>query len=188
MHTDIIVPAGETMFIPVLWTGKETEITYQITLAGKGATIKFLALLIGKKSDVIRLKTTVRHAAPETKSEVIIKSALQNSATVHFEGLVKIDPGAKGTHAWLAAHILLLSERAKGLAIPSLEIEENDIKAGHATTVGRVNELELFYLMSRGISKGQARLLIVQGFLQSVIDTFPADLQTKAQKELFIYE
>ena len=103
---------------------------------------------------------------------------------VDINGLVKIEKGAKGTNAWLAAHLLLLSEKAKGKAIPSLEILENDIKAGHATTVGRINDLEMFYLMSRGLPKKVAKSMIVTGFLQSMISQFPKQLAGKAAKAL----
>ena len=61
---------------------------------------------------------------------------------------------------------------------------ENDIKAGHATTVGRVNDLELFYLQSRGLSEKTAKTLIVQGFLNSMLQEFPKDLSERAKKEL----
>lgn len=183
----ISVDQNEQRIIPLLWTGKENEISYEINLNGKGASVVFLALLLGKKAQTLNLKTNVYHNHPETKSEVIVKGALTDLAQVNFEGLVKINKGAKGTNAWLAAHILLLSEKAKGQAIPSLEILENDIKAGHATTVGRVNDLEVFYLMSRGISKEIAKKLIIEGFLSSMLGSFPEDISKKARKELVSY-
>ena len=180
----IVVKAHEEKIISLLWIGKETELSYDIRLAGRGASVKFLGLLLGKQQQSLALKVLVTHQAPETKSEVVIKSTLTDSAKVDISGLVKIEPGAVGTNAWLAAHLLLLSEKAKGVAIPSLEILENDIKAGHATTVGRLNDIELFYLMSRGLSRQTAKHLVVQGFLQSMIDQFPPVLAKKAGKEI----
>lgn len=180
----VIIKENEQKIIPVLWTGKETELSYDITLGGRGASVKFLGLLLGKEQQSLSLKVLVTHQAPETKSEIVIKSTLTDSAKVDISGLVKIESGAVGTNAWLAAHLLLLSEKAKGIAIPSLEILENDIKAGHATTVGRLNDMELFYLMSRGLSRQTAKQLVVQGFLQSMIEQFPQALAKKAGKEL----
>jgi Fe-S cluster assembly protein SufD len=133
------------------------------------------------------LKTNIYHQKPNTYSRVIVKGALDDSAYINFDGLVKIEPGAKGTNTWLAAHILLLSKQARGRAVPSLEILENDIKAGHATTVGRVNDLELFYLMSRGLSEKVSKSLIVHGFLSKIINEFPDELATNAKKELERY-
>lgn len=180
----IIIKKNEEKIIPVLWTGQEKELSYDIHLAGDGAKITFLALLLGKKNDKVHLQTNIHHDSPNTQSRVIVKGALTDTASINFDGLVKIEPGAKGTNAWLAAHILLLSDKAKGRAVPSLEIIENDIKAGHATTVGRVNDLELFYLQSRGISKKEAKSLIVQGFLANILNEFPSDISSSAQKQL----
>ncbi|HSW47527.1 MAG TPA: SufD family Fe-S cluster assembly protein [Candidatus Saccharimonadales bacterium] len=182
----VVVKKNEEKIITVLWTGEETEVSYDIMLTEPGASIKFLGLLIGKDTQSLNMHVTVTHEAPQTTSKVIIKSALTDSAKVDIEGLVKINPGAKGTNAWLAAHLLLLSEKAKGRAVPSLEILENDIKAGHATTVGRINDMEIFYLMSRGISRQTAKSLIVEGFLQEMISQFPDNLAKKAQLELTI--
>jgi Fe-S cluster assembly protein SufD len=183
---NVIVKKNEEKIITLLWTGDETELSYDIRLSEPGASVKFLGLLIGKETQSLNLHVTVSHQAPQTSSKVIIKSALTESAKVDIEGLVKIDKGAKGTNAWLAAHLLLLSEKAKGRAVPSLEILENDIKAGHATTVGRLNEMEIFYLMSRGLSRQTSKALIIGGFLQEMIEQFPKNLAELAKKELAI--
>ncbi|HEX8931539.1 MAG TPA: SufD family Fe-S cluster assembly protein [Patescibacteria group bacterium] len=180
----ITIKKNEEKVIPLLWTGEETELSYDIKLAGVGAKIIFLGLLLGKANQSLNLQIKVEHQMPQTTSNVVIKGALTESSKVEIDGLVKINPGAKGTNAWLAAHLLLLSEKAKGKAVPSLEILENDIKAGHATTVGRINDLEMFYLMSRGLSKDTAKKLIVEGFLQEMIGNFPKKLADKAGKEI----
>lgn len=187
MQQEIIITESEHRLVPLLWTGSETAMTYDIHLAGTGAQVTLLGLLLGDQSSEVLIKTNVFHEAKETRSEVIIRGALTDAAKVNYEGLVKIEPGAKGTNAWLAAHLLLLSDQAKGRAVPSLEILENDIKAGHATTVGRVNDVEMFYLMSRGLSRTKAKSLIIEGFLSSLLHRFPTELQAKATKELANY-
>ena len=184
---DIVVKKNEEKIIPILWIGEETELIYSIKLSERGASVKFIALLLGKENQSLSLKVTVEHNAPETKSNVVIKSALSDTAKVDIDGLVKIEQGAKGTQAWLAAHLLLLSEKAKGRAVPSLEILENDIKAGHATTVGRINDMEMFYLQSRGLNKEMAKRLIVEGFLQEMIMQLPEKLADKARNYLLSF-
>lgn len=164
--------------------GEETELAYNIILAGEGASITFLGLLLGKEDQGLKLKIFVDHQAENTKSNVIIKGVLCDTSHIFFDGLIKIENGAKGTDAWLAAHLLLLSQKARGIAVPNLEILENDIKAGHAATVGKINDLELFYLMSRGLSEEKAKELIVQGFLDSMISQFPKKLAEKAQQNI----
>jgi Fe-S cluster assembly protein SufD len=187
MTEEIIIKQNEELVLPILWTGEETQMHYDIKLAGKGAKITLLALLLGRETQKVDLKTKISHQGQQTTSKIIVKGALNDSAAIFFDGLVKIEPGATGTNAWLAAHILLLSNKAKGIAVPSLEILENDIKAGHATTVGRVNDMELFYLMSRGLSERAATSLIVQGFLNSMLEEFPEKIADQARKELDKY-
>jgi len=181
---EIIVKENEELVFPALWTGEEKELVYNILLKGKGASAKFIGLLLGKEDQSLKLNITVFHQAENTTSEVIIKSALKDTASVYFDGLIKIESGAKGTNAWLGAHLLLLSQKARGIAVPNLEILENDIKAGHAATVGKINELELFYLMSRGIPEEKAKNLIVDGFFESLITQFPQRMQEKARANL----
>jgi Fe-S cluster assembly scaffold protein SufB len=181
---EIVIKENEERILPILWMGEETQMSYDIVLAGNGAKITLLALLLGRNLNKLDLKTNIYHQKPNTQSRIIVKGALSDSANINFDGLVKIEPGAHGTNAWLAAHILLLSKQARGRAVPSLEILENDIKAGHATTVGRVNDLELFYLMSRGLSEKDSKSLIVQGFLNSMLEEFPTELANKVKREI----
>ena len=137
---EIILKENEERILPVLWIGEEVQMSYNIQLAGNGAKITLLALLLGKNLDKLDLKTNIYHQKPNTQSRIIVKGALSDSANINFDGLVKIEPGARGTNAWLAAHILLLSKQARGRAVPSLEILENDIKAGHAfVQIGRAH-------------------------------------------------
>ena len=164
---------NEEVFLPIIWRGEEAVMEINVNLVGDGSKIRILGLLIGKKTDHLDIKLKVSHTGRDTQSEIVFKGVLENESGVNFEGLVKINKNAKKTNAWLAVHLLLLSDKANGRAIPSLEILENDIKAGHATTVGKVNDLEMFYLQSRGLSKKLAKQLIVEGFLKSVMDQMP---------------
>lgn len=176
----ITVKKDEQKVIPLLWLGESPEIDYEIDLSEPGASITLWGLLIGKGSQDVRLNIKVTHSAPNTTSQINVKSALYDQSRTHVNGLIKIDRGAKNTDAWLAAHIMLLSDKATGEAIPNLEIIENDIKAGHATTIGRIDELQLFYLMSRGFDRQSARAMIVHGFLQDTIERLPKDMRVKA--------
>src|SRR5579859_6606423 len=109
MQKKIIVKKNQEIVLPILWTGEKTQLTYTIKLVGVGAKIIVLALLLGKDTQKLDLKTSIYHQSPQTTSKIIVKGALNESASINFDGLVKIEPGAKGTNAWLAAHILLLS-------------------------------------------------------------------------------
>jgi Fe-S cluster assembly protein SufD len=172
MHK-IIINKSEEKLIPIIWKGKEKNIDYDILLTKEGASLKLLMLLIGKKNDIVKISVNVTHEKPQTKSEIIVKGVLKDDCSIDFNGLVKINKGSKLSSAWLSANLMLLSNTAKGRAIPALEILENDVKAGHAATVGKVSETEMFYLMSRGLPKTRAKKIIIQGFLNSLLEQFP---------------
>jgi Fe-S cluster assembly protein SufD len=87
-----------------------------------------------------------------------------------YSGWVHVRPGAQKTNAMQTSRTILLSEGAFGRSIPNLEIEANDVRCGHAASVGPVEEEQLFYLMSRGISRADAERLIVFGFLNEVLE------------------
>ena len=184
MSKKIVVGQNEKKLIPIIWTGKENTLDYQIRLVGRGAEVSYLMLLVGTNATKLKLNTTVVHESPNTNSRIIIKGILDNSSGVDFEGLVKINKGAKKSNTQLAAHLLLLSDKAKGRVVPNLEISENEVKAGHAATVGKINEMQLFYLMSRGLSKKSSTKLIIQGFLENIISEFPVDEAAKIRKKL----
>ncbi len=184
MIKNIIVKENQKRVIPVIWTGEESELNYQIRLAGRGADVVLLMLLLGSGNSTITVKTNVVHESPNTKSRIIVKGALNDASRADFEGFVKIERGAKQSNTWLASHLLLLSDSAGGRAVPNLEIIENDVKAGHAATVGKVNEIELFYLMSRGLSKEASTKLLIQGFLESLLSEFPLKDAVSARKKL----
>ncbi len=173
MVKKIIVKNAEEFFLPLIWTGEENEIKYDIDLNKEGSSIKLLMLIIGSNNNWADVDIKITHKKPNTKSSVIVRGVLNDASRINFNGLVKIDKGSALSNAWLAAHLLLTSDMAKGRAVPSLEILENDVKAGHATTVGKIDESEIFYLMSRGIKEKQAKQIIVQGFLQGLLNDFP---------------
>jgi Fe-S cluster assembly protein SufD len=119
---------------------------------------------VANNDDVVRVSVRVRHLAKNTKSRIVVRGVLFDKAQAEVKLLTKIDPGATGSDAWTEARLLLFDE-ARGIAVPDLEILENEVKAGHAASVGRVSEEEMFYLMSRGLPRKTAVKLLVEGFL-----------------------
>ncbi len=94
---------------------------------------------------------------------------LKGSSTSVYRGLIRIEKQGQQTNSYLSNHILKIGERSLGNSIPALQIEANDVKASHGATVGQVSEEHLFYLMSRGLSRGDAESMITQGFLEPII-------------------
>lgn len=144
-------------------------------LAGPGASAELLGLFFGDDDQVFDHRTEQDHVAPNCTSDLLYKGALRDHARAVFSGWVHVREGAQKTEAMQTSRNMVLSEHAKADAIPNLEIEANDVKCGHAASVGPVSPDELFYLQSRGIPRDAAEQLIVSGFFQQVLDRIAID-------------
>src|SRR3989344_4477506 len=186
----VTLKENEEKIIPLVWTSGSGEISVKATLAGRGAKLNLIGAFFLADKDQVKLNVNIDHLAPDTSSDTLIKSVLTDRAVGSFYGLVSIKKGAENTDTFFREDALLLSDTAKAEAIPSLEIDENEVKAGHASTVGPVDPEMLFYLMSRGITQKEARKLIVQGYLYVVLQQLPQkekdNLETFLQKEFNI--
>jgi Fe-S cluster assembly protein SufD len=140
----------------------ETDIT------GRGANARVTGAYVGHGSQHIDYDTTQEHAAPDTTSDLAFRGILRDRATAVWSGMIRVDPGAQRTDAFQENRNLILSDGAHADAIPGLEIEANDVRCTHAATVGRIDAEQLFYLMSRGLERGEAERLLVGGFLEVI--------------------
>lgn len=163
----ITVLKNQTKLIPVELVGSRR---LDVVLAGENASVEVVGLVMGKGGDEKSLEAYITHAAPNTKSNVNVRAVLRGKSSFDFRGNVKIEKGAKGSNAYLRSDALLFDDAKMGDDTPALEILEPDVKAGHAATVGKVDEQMLFYLMSRGLSKKQAESMLVEGFVQPVLE------------------
>ena len=114
--------------------------------------------------------TLQEHQAPNTTSDFAFKGALRDEASAVWRGMIRVEPDAQKTNAYQENRNLMLSPTTHAVPIPGLEIMANDVRCTHGATVGRVDREQLFYLMSRGLSRGEAERLIVRGFFQNILD------------------
>ena len=105
----------------------------------------------------------------------MVKGVLNDSSESVFRGLIKILEKAQNTNSYLSNHSLILSDNAVSNTIPALEIDANEVKASHGATLGRPDDLEIFYLMSRGLSKDKAKKMIVEGYFSPILDSITID-------------
>src|SRR4030066_1910594 len=169
----ITLKENQEKLLPLMWTTGSGEILVDAKLIGRGAKLNIVGAFFLADKDQVKLNVNIDHIAPDTNSDTLIKSVLTDRAVGSFYGLVSIRKGAKNTDTFFREDALLLSDPAKAEAIPSLEIDENEVKAGHASTVGPVDEEQLFYLQSRGINQKEAKRLGVRGFLFPVSEKLP---------------
>lgn len=186
----IVVSKDQNRVIPLMVSeGQRLE----VVLAGENASVEVIGLVLPARSyfdasgsirtrvkerssagkgqtDDRSLEIYITHAAPNTKSDVKVKAVLTGRSTFAFRGNVKIEKGAKGADAYLRSDVLLFDQAKMGDDTPALEILEPDVKAGHAATIGKVDEQMLFYLMSRGLSRKQAEKMLVEGFVEQMME------------------
>jgi Fe-S cluster assembly scaffold protein SufB len=182
----VTLKENEQKIVPLVWVNGSGEISVNARLVGRGAKLNLVGAFFLSNNDEVKLDINIDHAAPDTNSDMLIKSVLTDRAIGNFYGLVKIKKGAKNTDTFFREDALLLSDTAKAEAIPSLEIDENEVKAGHASTVGPVDEEQLFYLQSRGITHKEAKALVVRGFLHPVLGKLPRDWKNPSKSSLIV--
>lgn len=145
------------------------NINWEVNLNGRGASINIQNLLLSSKNESQSISCHLTHHAPNTNADMNLIGAASDQGVVKLNGLATINQGMKGSNAFQTLKGIILSEKAQIDVNPILIIDEFDISAGHAATVGKVDEEQLYYLQSRGLDKISATKLIVKGFLTPVI-------------------
>ncbi len=123
----------------------------------------------------IDISTFIHHLAPDTTADILINGALKERSRSVFQGMIKIEKKAQQTDAYMANHNLILSDKARADSIPRLEIEADNVHATHGVSIGQIDEEQLFYLMSRGISMEDSKDMIVDGLFEAVLQKIKTD-------------
>jgi len=142
-------------------------------LKGSGSTTEIVGLFFADQTQHLDLDTLQDHAAPHTTSELLLKGVIRDRARTVYQGLIRVHKDAQGTDAYQANRNLLLSDQAHADSIPSLEIENNEVRCTHGATVGQIDEEHLFYLMTRGLTRKEATKIMIDGFFMQVIERIP---------------
>ncbi|MEK0314330.1 Fe-S cluster assembly protein SufD [Cohnella sp. 56] len=144
-------------------------------LKGNGSTSDAKIITVGTGKQRMSLTTGAVHFGLSTESDMITRAVMKEEGTAVINGVTKIEKGATRANGQQTEKVLMLSPKARGDANPILLIDEDDVKAGHAASVGQVNAEQVHYLMSRGISKTEAERLIIYGFLDPVVSEIPLE-------------
>ncbi len=155
--------------------GKLSRTDLDVLLKGSNTRSENYVLFFGRGDQHLDINTNALHEAKNTNSQTMVKGGLKEDSTSVYRGKIKIDRDATQSDANLSERVLLLSDRAHSYAVPSLEIENNEVKAGHGIAVSQVDDEQLFYLMSRGLKRIDAEKLIVQGFFEPIIQLIPVN-------------
>jgi Fe-S cluster assembly protein SufD len=149
---------------------KNGKIRIQNDLNGPGATSRVTGAYFADGEQHLDYDTFQEHIAPSTESDFAFKGALREHAHSVWRGMIRVEQDAQKTNAYQENRNLLLSPDAHADSIPGLEIMANDVRCTHGATLGRVDRDQLFYLMTRGLTRSEAERVIVRGFFQDVLD------------------
>ncbi|MCQ4086912.1 Fe-S cluster assembly protein SufD [Saccharibacillus sp. JS10] len=207
----IAMDGAKVQYATVHQFGKEvTDISYRRALLGNDADIEWIVgemndgdtiadtatslngngthsdakiIAIGSGSQKINYTTRAVHFGKSSESDMFTRAVMREEAQAIINGITKIEHGATKANGQQTEKVLMLSPGARGDANPILLIDEDDVMAGHAASVGKVNPEQVYYLMSRGISKLDAERLIIYGFLAPIIAEIPLELlRTRLQR------
>lgn len=141
-----------------------------IRLVGTNARATVLGMITGSKTANIHIRTLQHHIAPQTTSDLLIKSVLSGESSSKYEGSITVDRVAQKTDAYQRNENLLVSSGARAVSSPALEILANDVRCTHGAVVKTIDSAEMWYLESRGIDRMRARNMISEGFLFSTLE------------------
>lgn len=157
------------------------NVTY---LVGNNSAVYPKTVTVGRGKQIENFTTKTVHIGMDTESLILQHGVQKENATSIFNAVGKIENGATRSNAEQESRVLMLSKNARGDANPILLIEEDEVTAGHAASVGRVDPMQLYYLMSRGITRSEAERLVIHGFLAPVVNQLPIDSVRKQLTEL----
>lgn len=176
---------AKLFYILAINKGNKKPATIRFELNGEGASLEMIGVLYGKNKENFLFKTETIHNGHHTYGHINMKGIMDEEAKTDYFGMIRIPKGIRGADAYLSHHTLLLSKKASARTVPSLEIEANDLKAGHSASVGQIDEEVLFYMMSRSLEESLARKLLIEGFLEGLLQKIPdAFLANSARKAI----
>jgi len=157
----------EVTMVTVLKKGWHGTKKFTLNLSASCATFQWFIFVFGFDNSAFSLDLSINHRAPDTVSRIYARSVLHDSASVRCSATSTIYPNAHHADTYLSFRTLLLSPNAHTRTVPSLEILTKDVTAGHAASVERFSQQDLFYLQTRGIDERSARNVLTQSFLSA---------------------
>jgi len=153
--------------------GRLTKAFLELDIDGQGGNGRMSGFFFADDRQMFDLDTQQNHNAPLTNSDLLYKGAARDHARTLWQGMIKSLPGMQRIDGFQACRNMLLSDEARMDAIPGLEIEADDVMCSHAATFGTLEEAPLFYLMSRGIPRPEAELMVIKGFFDELLERVP---------------
>jgi Fe-S cluster assembly scaffold protein SufB len=174
-HRSAVVGRGATLRWALAQLGtRVVRSRIDSLMEGDGSTVEQVEIVFGGSDQLFDLTSYATHIGRDTTGNILAKGVLAEKSRAYFKGLAAIQVSAHGTDSYIGEYGMLLGRGARSVAIPSLEIDQPDCRrVAHASAVGPIDEAEIFYLMSRGLDREEARKYIVLGYLEPVVARVP---------------
>jgi len=145
----------------------------ECSLEGPGSEAFLNGVYLSRERQHMDIRTVQRHRAPSTTSRAFYKGALKDRSRAIYQGLIEVTPQAAKTDAYLTDRNLILNDGARADSIPSLRIDTNDVRCSHGSTTGKIDEAQVFYLMSRGLPRAEAERMLTLGYFEELLAPAP---------------
>ena len=164
---------GQLDWVNGVMGSRLTKAFIEVDAVGKGANARVSGFFFADRGQFFDLDTQQNHNAPLTNTDLLFKGAARDDARTLWQGMIKSLPQMQQIDGYQVCRNLMLSDEARMDSIPGLEIEADDVACSHAATFGTLEEEPIFYLMSRGITRPQAQLMIIEGFFDELLQRIP---------------
>ncbi len=164
--------------------GKLLKSRFECNLEDRGCEADLQGIYFARHQQHMDIRSIQRHRAPQATSRAFYKGAVRDAARAVYQGLIEVSPLAAKTDAYLTNKNLILNDGARADSIPSLKINTNDVKCSHGSTTGRISDEELFYLMSRGLARSEAEVMLIQAYFEELLQGVPEALGHQLRKTI----
>jgi Fe-S cluster assembly protein SufD len=175
-HLSFYVERDAMLRVNVLIVNVNACITINAILRGRGSDVRINGAYLLSANHKATITTVQHHHDAHTRSALVMKGALKDSAQAHYQGTIRVEKEAHGTNASQENKNILLSNNARAISVPNLEVLNNEVKCFHGSAVGRFDAQQLFYAACRGIDEKTAEKMLLNGFFSGL---FENDLNEK---------
>jgi Fe-S cluster assembly protein SufD len=167
---------GSLRSMDAVFGGRLVKSRFECNLEDRGSEANLHGIYFAHRHQHMDISSVQRHRAPQTGSRAFYKGAVRDSGRAVYLGLIEVSPLAAKTDAYLTNKNLILNDGARADSIPSLKINTNDVRCSHGSTTGRINDEEVFYLMSRGLKRSEAEAMLIQGYFEELLEGAPENV------------
>lgn len=164
---------GSKLNLGRIWLGDSRIFSFDDYYLEEYSSCSVQDVILGSRNKFIEFNSTIEHIGCGSAGYLSARAVMYDSSSVNYVGGAKVKSNAVNSDSYVELKAIKMSDKAKVYFVPLMEIDTNLVKAKHSSSISKVSETELFYIMSRGLSEELAKKLIVDGFVQESIDKMP---------------